>query len=60
MATSPYIVMACKTWWHNRRHKKKEDQFRWQPFIRHGTVYKLMKKKPMIQIDRGTNGSEFL
>lgn len=38
---------------------KKENQFRWQPFIRHGTVYKLMEK-PMIQIDRGTNGSEFL
>jgi hypothetical protein len=23
MATSPYIVMACMTWWHNRRHKKR-------------------------------------
>jgi hypothetical protein len=23
MATSPYIVMACKTWWHNRRHEKR-------------------------------------
>jgi hypothetical protein len=23
MATSPYIVMACKTWRHNHRHKKR-------------------------------------
>jgi hypothetical protein len=35
------------------------DHLRWQPFIRHGMVYKLMEK-PMIQIDRGTNISEFL
>ena len=41
------------------RLQAREDHLRWQPFIRHGTVYKLMEK-PMIQIDRGTNTSEFL
>jgi hypothetical protein len=40
------------------RLQAREDHLRWQPFIRHGTVYKLMEK-PMIQIDRGTNDSEF-
>jgi hypothetical protein len=41
------------------RLQAREDHLRWQPFIRHGTVYKLMEK-PMIQIDRRTNNSEFL
>ncbi len=41
------------------RPQAREDHLRWQLFIRHWTVYKLMEK-PMIQIDRGTNDSESL